>query len=184
MRFKTQKGNKFRIVMFQTGALIFISALKSLYHDLKTLYGIDSFLTANLTQDKLERYYSRRRGDGSCFILYPDALEFKRRMEHELKTTFLGDETFGLLGRKTQLKITNEFDAKFEFDPNTPSYEFTPVEEEGMKQMATDLVCEMNTTFKITVDTLLPDLKKIFSFFVASHPKDGLLDGKLKISSG
>ena len=98
MRFKTQNGNKYRIVMFQTGALIHVSALKSLYYDLKNLYGINCFLANNTTQDFLERYYSRMRGEGSSFILYPDSLEFKRRMEHELKTTFLEDESFNLLG--------------------------------------------------------------------------------------
>ena len=184
MRFKTQNGNKFRIIMFQTGALIHISALKSLYHDLKTVYGINSFLAINTTQDDLERYYSRMRGDGSSFILYPDSLEFKRRMEHELKIKFLEDEPFNLLGRKSELKITNEFDAKFEIDPNTPLCEFSDLEEEGMKKMADDVVCELNATYKITVETLLPDLKKIYSFFVASHPKDSLLDGKFKILSG
>ena len=135
-------------------------------------------------QDNLERFYSTMRGKGGPFVLYPNSKEFKERLQVYLKIKFLADETFGLLSRKEELKITDEFDATFTYDPNIPQYDFNELEEEGMANMAATIVKEMSTVQDLSVDTLLPDLKSIFSFFVYSHPKDSLLDGKTKLLTG
>ena len=125
------------------------------------------------------------RGKFSTFNLFPDSLDFKQRMEHDIRVQLLKDNSFNLLARKSELGVTHEFDAKFELDPNLPMHHvFNNLEEEGMADMAADVVLHMKHLQDISVETLLPNLKRMYCFFVQSHPEDGLVEGKTRILTG
>ena len=61
LSFQNKNGNKFRILPFQHGMLIAISALKSLYNELRTKYGIGQILTEWITQESFTISYLLHR---------------------------------------------------------------------------------------------------------------------------
>ena len=117
---------------------------------------------------------------GGGFCLYPNSLQFKQRFEQHLKIELLKDKDFDLLSRKEDLQITNENDVEFPpyDESHFPDLDFNPFELQGLEMLATQTVHELKKFQEsLTPEILLPDLKKIFSYFVFCHPKDGLLDG-------
>ena len=99
-------------------------------------------------------------------------------MEQGVKIDFLEDETYNLLEKKAELEISHDDDVKFSFDTTLPEIELNSLEEEGLKILCQKVVRNMkHVQESLTTELLYPDLKKMYSHFVNSHPKDDLIRG-------
>ena len=137
-----------------------------------------------ILKDYVERQFSIFRGKGGPFCLYPTSLQFCERLIDNVTDSLLESEKYDLLSRQSEFEVSDCNDATFIFDPNLQIIDFPPAVLKGLTEDFKFVSHRMRQKHDFSdKDFCFNEFKLIYTFFVNSHPKDGLLEGKNRIET-
>ena len=187
MTFLAKNQANFCVKPFQDGLLTTINGTIMIHEDLKNIFNEPYLLAAVLNQDELERTFGTVRGLGGGFSLHPKGLEYLQRLGQLVKLILLKYKSFNVMSLKKHYNVqegqigADDPDDNFSAHPDAHfRFFYSDIECGGIDEIAYDLTKKFNDVeFS---DDLKNDLKSMYSWFNAHHPKNGLRNEKNLIS--